>query len=261
MKLAIYSDLHLEMITRPKGSMPWRPPALDVDVVILAGDIACGTYGIRWAAEAFRQCPVTPDIIYVAGNHEYYGENMRSLPAEMRWTAAKLGVHFLENNVVELSSVRFLGTTLWSDFDLYGGGATKAENMKAARQQISDYSTIFSAGERFIEPQETVRLHRKACKFLEQELEKPYSGKTVVVTHFAPHPGCVPQQFEGSALSPYFVSDMTPLMRRYAINLWIFGHTHHNVDLVENGCRVVSNQMGYPRELCKGFMKDFIVEV
>lgn len=55
MRLAIYSDLHLEMILRPKGSMPWRPPHLDVDVVVLAGDIACGTYGVRWAAEAFRQ--------------------------------------------------------------------------------------------------------------------------------------------------------------------------------------------------------------
>lgn len=261
MRLAIYSDLHLEMILRPKGTLPWRPPELNVDVVVLAGDIACGTQGIRWAAEAFRQCPVTPDILYVAGNHEYYGENLRSLLAEMRWTAAKLGVHFLENNVVELSGVRFLGTTLWSDFELYGGGTTKTEHMKAARQQISDYSTIFSAGERFVDPQETARLHHKARKFLEQELGKSYSGKTVVVTHFAPHPDCVPLQFDGSALSPYFVSDMTPLMRRYPIDLWVFGHTHHNIDLNEGRCRVISNQMGYPKDKSERFQKELAIEI
>lgn len=261
MRLAIYSDLHLEMILRPKGSMPWLPPALDVDVVVLAGDIASGTYGIRWAAEAFCQGNASPEVIYVAGNHEYYGENLRSLLAEMRWTAKKLGVHFLENNTVELGDVRFLGTTLWSDFELYGRGLAKTMHMKAARQQISDYSTIFAAGERFIEPQETLRLHRNARKFLKQELKKPYSGKTVVVTHFAPHRGCVPQQFAGSVLSPYFVSDMASIMRQHPIDLWVVGHTHHNIDLIESRCRVISNQMGYPLEQCAKFNKDLIIEL
>ncbi len=32
----------------------------------------------------------------------------------------------------------------------------------------------------------------------------------------------------------------------YPITLWCFGHTHTNVDFVaENGCRVISNQLGY----------------
>ena len=170
----------------------------------------------------------------------------------MRETAAKLGIHFLENDAFELNGVRFLGTTLWSDFELYGA-AVKAEHMKAAQQRIRGYSTILSDDDRCIDPQETSRLHLEARAFLEQEQEKPFSGKTVVVTHFAPHPDCVPQQFRGNILSPYFTSDMTPLMRRYAIDLWAFGHTHHNVDLIESGCRVVSNQRGYPTERCVDF--------
>lgn len=179
----------------------------------------------------------------------------------MRWMAAKLGITFLENDGVELNGARFLGTTLWSDFELYGGGIVQTEHMKAARQLISDYSAVFAAGERLIEPQETLRFHRRACKFLEHELQKPYAGKTIIVTHFAPHPGCVPQQFEGSALSPYFVSDLTPLMHQYPIDLWIFGHNHHNLDLLEHGCRVVSNQMGYPQEQCAKFNRDLIIEL
>ena len=202
MKLALYSDLHLEIPLPPKGATPWRPPELDVDAVVLAGDIAGRTDGLRWAAKAFRQCPVSPEILYVAGNHEYYGQDRRCLLAEMRETAATLGIHFLENDVLELGGVRFLGTTLWSDFELYGA-AVKAEHMKAAQQRIRDYSVILSDDDRCIDPQETIHLHLEARAFLEQALEKPFSGKTVVVTHFAPHPECVPKQFRNSALSPY----------------------------------------------------------
>ena len=259
MKLALYSDLHLEMHLQPKSAMPWRPSELDIDVVVFAGDIAGGTDGLRWAAEAFRQCPVSPEILYVAGNHEYYGRDRRRLLAEMRETATKLGIHFLENDVLVLNGVRFLGTTLWSDFELYGRAAM-AEHMTAAQQRIRDYSTILSDDDRCIDPQETRYLHLEARAFLERELEKPFSGKTVVVTHFAPRPECVPEQFRGSVLSPYFTSDMTPLMRRYAIDLWAFGHTHHNINFVEGGCRIVSNQMGYPTERCAGFV-DGLIEV
>lgn len=71
MKLALYSDLHLEMVTHLKGTLVWEPPVLDVEIVILAGDIGSHARGIEWAAKAFQRWPTSPDIIYVAGNHEY----------------------------------------------------------------------------------------------------------------------------------------------------------------------------------------------
>lgn len=261
MKIALYSDLHLEIVLRPKGAPAWEPPPLDVDVVILAGDIDTHTHGIEWAAKAFRQCPVSPDIIYVTGNHEYYGAHLNNLTAEMRNTAARLGVHFLDNDLIEIGGVRFLGSTLWSDFQLYGSDDGSANSIRAARSQISDYSAIFGADRKFIEPRDTIQLHRKARAFLEHELAKPFDGKTVVVTHFAPHRGCVEARFDGGLLTPYFTVDMAPLMRKHPIDLWAFSHTHYNVDFVDHNCRVLSNQRGYPRELSHGFRDDLIIEV
>lgn len=58
MRFALYSDLHLEI-------KAWEPPDLDVDLVILAGDIGSHTRGLTWAAGTFRQ-----PVIYIAGNHE-----------------------------------------------------------------------------------------------------------------------------------------------------------------------------------------------
>ncbi len=254
MKIALYSDLHLELAS-------WHPPALDVDVVILAGDIGSHTHGIRWAARTFR---TTSAVLYLPGNHEFYGAHVHGLRSEMRRTAARLGVNFLDNDVVEISGVRFLGTTLWSDFRLYEDEERIVHGLHEARYAISDYSCIRKSGG-FIEPRDTVVMHRNARAWLEQELAKPFAGKTVVITHFAPHRRCVAPEYEGEVLTPYFVVDMAPVMRAHRIDLWSFGHTHYNVDVeVENGCRLVSNQRGYPsewRSRHNGFRPELIIEL
>ena len=91
---------------------------------------------------------------------------------------------------------------------------------------------------------------------------KPFNGKTVVVTHFAPHRQCVARQHEGSDVSPYFVTDLSWLMGKYRIDLWCYGHTHTNSDFVtKDGCRIVSNQKGYPNEGEQGFRPDLVIEV
>lgn len=262
MRISLYSDLHLEMVVHRKGALAWEPPVLDVDVVILAGDIGSHAHGIEWAATAFRKLPASPEIIYVVGNHEYYGAHIEELTAELRKAAKRLGVHFLENDVIEIAGVRFLGTALWSDFKLYGSDERMINSIHAARNYISDYSTIFGVDQKFIEPRDTIQLHRDARAFLERELAKPFDGKTVVVTHFAPHRGCIAARFDGEALTPYFTVDMSPLMQKYPIALWAFGHTHGNVDFVaEGGCRVISNQRGYPSELNSDFRDNLVIEV
>lgn len=261
MRIALYSDLHLEMVVHRKGTLAWEPPVLDVSVVILAGDIGSRTHGIEWAATAFRKWPTSPEIIYVVGNHEYYGAHIPELTAELRKTAKRLGVHFLENDVIEIAGVRFLGTALWSDFQIYGD-EYKINGIAMARNYISDYSTIFGVDQKFIEPRDTIQLHHDARAFLERELANPFDGKTVVVTHFSPHRGCVAAQFDGEPLTPYFTVDMAPLMQKHQIALWAFGHTHGNVDfMAEGGCRVISNQRGYPRELNSDFRDNLVIEV
>jgi len=109
MKLLILSDLHLE----------FHPFALDADVefdaVVLAGDIhSQGGRAIEWAAETFAGKPV----VYVAGNHEYYGAVMQEEIAEMRRLAEATGIQFLDCDEVVIGGVRFLGCTLWTDFAL-----------------------------------------------------------------------------------------------------------------------------------------------
>lgn len=261
MKFALYSDLHLECFREP-----WQPPALDVDVVILAGDIGRHTHGIQWAADAFRQAPVSPEIIYVTGNHEYYDAHLGML-AELRAPRLeRMGVHFLERRTFHWPGVRILGCTLWSDFCLHGARKLDAY-MDVARRSINDYWMIRARDGRRLEPFDTLALHRKAVRWLDAELGKPFDGKTVVVTHFAPHRECVAPQHEGGEVTPYFVTDLAWLMAKHRIDVWCYGHTHTNNDFIaENGCRVVSNQRGYANEVAAagidiGFRPNLIIEV
>ena len=61
MKIVIYRDLHNEFTE-------FNPPILNVDLVILAGDIHVNTHGVHWAGRHF---PST-QVLYILGNHEYY---------------------------------------------------------------------------------------------------------------------------------------------------------------------------------------------
>ena len=106
MRIRLLSDLHLEFC-------PWDPPRVAADVVVLAGDIHNGLAGIRWAAEQF-----SVPVIYVPGNHEYDGHDIIKL--RERWRAPEWPdhVHVLDDRAVEIAGVRFVGSTLWTDFNL-----------------------------------------------------------------------------------------------------------------------------------------------
>ena len=262
MKIALFSDTHNECGT------PWTPPAsaLTADVVILAGDIGGHTHGLEWAAREFMHQPV----VYIAGNHEYYGSHLGLLD-QMRKKADALHIHFLERNAIEIEGVRILGCTLWSNFALYGGSMTQAMAMTAARRSINDYVVITARGAQQLEPRDTANIHRQSAFWLGEELAKPFDGKTVVATHFAPHRKCVAPQHEGNSITPYFVSDMSHLMEKHRIDVWCHGHTHTNTDFIaEGGCRVISNQLGYPGERDRtqggivfetGFRNELLIEL
>ena len=136
MKLLILSDLHNEI--RPMSyEVDGRRIDRDVDVVVLAGDIHEGVQAPKWARQTFPD----KEIILVAGNHEFYGQYWNRNLSRLRETSAKLGIHFLENDAVELFGFRFLGCSLWTDFRLHGDDLLQ-ERMRYALARMPDYRRI-----------------------------------------------------------------------------------------------------------------------
>lgn len=253
MRLRVLSDLHLEHYDNP----PELPEA-SADAVILAGDIHAGLQGLGWAAERFAGTP----ILYVPGNHEFYGTAMPALRRELAAEAARLGIHLLDNRSLTLDGVRFHGTTLWTDFALYAGQSEHDPALTEARALalMPDFRIIEQPEGAVLTPAQSRQLHAEALAWLEAELARPFSGPRVVVSHHAPLADCIPPRYRGDLLSPAFASHLPQLMGR--MDLWLHGHVHEPVNLEAGGTRVIANPGGYPDEFVPPlFAPDLIIEV
>ena len=247
MRLHILCDLHLEF-----GSA--KIPPTEADVVVLAGDIHLGREGRKWARSRFPDKP----IIYVLGNHEFYRHSLPELTETLKRETDGSHIHLLENSSVEISGHTFLGCTLWTDFQL---SPDPEGAMQAAEGIMSDYSIEFSPERRVLRARDTARLHGKSVTWLRGTLAKCDRARTIVVTHHAPSDRSEAPYHANSPLKPAFASDLDSLVEQSGVPLWIHGHTHYNVDYVIGSTRVLTNQRGYPDELCKGFDPSLVVEV
>jgi predicted phosphodiesterase len=247
MKIHVLSDLHCEF-------EPFHPPATDADVVVLAGDTCTGTRGIELAREWFPDRPV----VYVAGNHEYYGESTPRLNRKLADAARGSGIRFLENGQVVAGGVRFLGCTLWTDFELFG---ERQHSMAAAQAVMNDFRLIRvdPAYHRF-RPADARVSHMVSLDWLMAQLDAPFDGPTVIVTHHAPSLRSVNPRFHDHPATPAYASNLEWLLDGRAA-LWIHGHTHVRLDYEIGGTRVLSNQRGYPEDPVEGFDPALVVQV
>jgi predicted phosphodiesterase len=243
MRILVLSDLHLEV-------HPFEPAAASADLVVLAGDIDNGAAGVEWAERTFRA-----PVLYVAGNHEYYDHEFHEVRAAVK-AAGNDRVRLLDCSEAITDDVRFLGCTLWTDYTLVPEDARGAV-IEQARAKNPDYEKI-RFGERGFAPEDAIALCREHRAWLEGRLSEPFAGRTVVITHFAPHPCSIAPAYASNPANPGFVLDLSPLMGRAA--LWIHGHTHTAFDYEVSGTRVVCNPRGYPGEPT-GFAADRLVEI
>jgi predicted phosphodiesterase len=242
MKIHILSDLHNQFSL-------FEPPATDADVVILAGDIDGGSKGVTWATQKFDK-----PVIYLAGNHEFYHQEITMQTEALRQAAEKSNVHFLDCDSVVIDGVRFIGATLWTDFRLNGGSLHDIASAKdIAKRCMNDFRCIWLHDKKFT-PEDSVMLFEKSVQFLQAELEKPFAGKTVVVTHHTPSPRSVHERYKGDLLNAAFSSNLEFLMGGpSAPALWIHGHTHDSFDyMIQEQTRVISNPRGYTSDHSSG---------
>ncbi|MCJ0761771.1 metallophosphoesterase [Variovorax terrae] len=253
MKLNLLSDLHLS-----QGALP--RPCNDADVVVLAGDIARPDEAVAWASGFDRP------VLYVPGNHEFYGGSLPGTRAELRRLCAGTRIELLDDEVRVIDGVRFLGSTLWTDFLLFSDPDGRSASVEAAFRFMRDFSRIRISedSEALFTPLDAALLFRRHEAWLAQRLAEPHAGPTVVITHHAPSPRSIHPRFAGSPLNACFVSNAEHLLDGRRAQLWIHGHTHDSFDYTVNGTRVVCNPRGYARgginENAR-FDPDFKVEV
>ncbi|UVK44382.1 metallophosphoesterase [Mesorhizobium sp. AR07] len=242
MKLWVLSDLHLDY----EDMLP-IPPA-DADVCIVAGDVTNGvSNAMHWIG---REIAAFMPTIFVAGNHEFYRYSVVEQLAFARQIRLP-NVHFLENSSVVIGGVRFVGATLWTDFALDSRSPRDlAWAMATAEGMLTDYRAItwtqspheaFTAGR-------ARELHEASAAYIRRELQSPFDGPTVVVTHHAPHRNSVHERYGQSALNGAFASDLSGMIEIHKPALWVHGHVHDSFDYRVRDTRVGCNPRGYGNE-------------
>lgn len=238
MKLHILSDLHLEF-----SQFTPHLASLEADVIILAGDIGVGMAGLEWAAKLLTG--TNAHIVYIPGNHEFYRNDINSLREQMKnFCSESDRLRFLDDDEIVINNVRFLGSTLWTDFKIFGADL-KQECMRVGEKHLNDFRLIKS-GDRPFSAEDSVNLHNHSVAWLTSKLKhEKFDGKTVVVTHHLPAANSVVERYKNDLLSACFASDLDGLLG-YS-KLWIHGHTHDSIDYIKNRTRVICNPRGYSR--------------
>ncbi|MFH1282429.1 MAG: metallophosphoesterase [bacterium] len=206
---------------------------------MLAGDIHIKDKGTRWILDQKSQVPV----IYVMGNHEFYGDKFPGLIDKLKEATKGSTVHILESDTFELDGYTFFGCTLWTDMALFGN---KQDATIAVRDAMNDYQVIrLSKTYRRLTPGDTITYHSATLTQLKKFLEKSDPDRTIVVTHHAPSFQSVPQKYRSDIISAGFSSNLDDLIKRYQPRLWIHGHTHNSFCYKIGKTTVICNPRGY----------------
>lgn len=248
MKIQVLSDLHNEI------SYYRVKVCEDADVIVLAGDIfshGSNPDGLLSVAKEIRRQSDIP-IVYITGNHEYYFSTFEATHAAVDAVASLIdNFHFLNNDYVVIDGVKFIGSTLWSNFDL----ARDEHDINLVGRSINDFVYIDDCN---FTTDDCARLNKNARRFLRDELDEPFEGKKVMVVHHCPSPLSIHPKFEGSPINCYFACSCCNLIAK--ADLCIHGHTHESFDYTINDTRVVCN----PRDYYSGnshFNGKLIVEI
>lgn len=277
MRIQLFSDLHLE---RNSDFQPRFAP--DVDVVVLAGDIGSYQPGSRLATGDFgleRFSPLRPGascskVLYVPGNHEFDSLDFDETYTRLRATCERLGITWLEREVALVGGVRFVGTTLWTDFEALVGSPSNLGRQMELRNKAYraanfylNKNTTLKLGEPVLA--EGIRAMALECQaWLREALGAPFDGVTVAVTHFAPSLLSADPRYGLTPGTSGFCNALDELLP--LADVWLHGHLHCANDYVVNGnkdgqpwaCRVVANPLGY---VSKGeqaaFIETMVIEV
>lgn len=266
MHVLYYSDIHMEFresITR----IPWcKTYPLDLgpdlssfvgstDLVVLAGDIGPirprrGVSVQLYAMQVSEHldCPV----VLVPGNHEYYGGRFLEEREALLQQSDKR-VFILDRGVAHIpckaGALRVLGATLWTDYRLTGNQVLA---MYDARENLTDHRVIKMEMDAPFLPEHALAEHLQTRHWLGERLLEAHDGPTIIVTHHVPHPLATNPKFGlNDRLAPAFTSDCSELIDaavRTGVQAWIFGHNHATQIVEVGGVRLMSAQLGYPRE-------------
>lgn len=251
MKLQILSDTHLEQVK--KGIVNFENILKKIDGInnlCLLGDI--GTPGSENYTKFIEYCSNNyKNIFLIYGNHEFFN-NITKKNKIVETMLDRINyskdfpnnIYFLNNSCVYIDkfdvvtkyktvdSIKIIGSTLWSNI------------IPEISYNINDYKNIYIKENCMLTPNDTIELFNKSKNYILDEIKLDETIKVVLLTHHGTHELCS-GFYENSILNSAYVTDIPELRLCKNLKACINGHTHSNIDFIDNNILFFSNCMGY----------------
>lgn len=230
MKVQIVSDLHLEFLTIV-GVIELTERISnnsDADVLVLAGDICAlnkrSSGNLSYFLDGVQD--KYENIIYVMGNHEYYGTSYSDVKELMKKTVKyRPNLTLLENESITIEDVTFYGTTLWFE---------ETVQSSLIKYNLNDYRCI-----KDFTPDEYCR---EAIKFIKSVEDS--KSKKMLITHHVPHSRFISPMYVGHEMNCFYLNEIGQYLNKF--DLVTFGHSHASVDYqFSDRTKAISNPRGY----------------
>ncbi len=238
-RLQLISDLHTEHYTSPLDFLAHKIDTClhftQPDFLVLAGDIV----GLN--EQSFEQVDGVfsyfahraKHVLYVTGNHEYWCGKQGSAEFKLKGVLLRYpNVHWLDNTVLELDGIRFIGGTMW--FPYLEDTKWRYESVDEAWSDFVEIKDFREDYWPYAKNKEFTRLVNTECR----------SGD-VVITHYLPNSRSIADEHRSKDSNRFFLSDQTQAIFEREPRYWLHGHTHDKFDYKLDNTRVVCNPYGY----------------
>lgn len=261
MKIALASDIHLEF-----GDIDLKNTDR-ADVLILSGDICVATHlngkNRNRIQTFFERCSSAfSNVIYIMGNHEYYGGDFSTTVEKLRefLSGCQLhNIHILDTETKVIDDVTFIGGTLWTDMnkedpitihaiaDMMNDFVCVTNSVKKVAIKLMDGSRYMRDAK--FSPSDAIEEHKKMIEYIRTVIEGKHDQKYVVVGHHGPSKASVHPRFRNERdhiINGGYSSELSEFILDHPqIKVWTHGHTHDKFDYMIGSTRVICNPRGY----------------
>jgi Icc-related predicted phosphoesterase len=193
-RLALTSDLHIDHHADVVPLVGERARALDVEVLIVAGDLSPNLATLEAALAALRR--QVRRLVFVPGNHDLWtapgGPTSRArYESEIPALCARAGVDLCGHGPLDVGGLAFVGATGWYDYSLRSRDLdsvfTPDDYRRGAwgRLRWNDLARVVWPGDDG-QPLDAVAICDRQVASLERELAEVGAREVVVVTHHLP---------------------------------------------------------------------------
>lgn len=226
--LLLCSDLHTNFHRDGGKSLIDGLYDKNVDIAVIVGDLSVVVNNLL-QDNIKRLCNKFPEVVFVAGNHEYYHSSLVRVDDILGDIESKTSnFTWLNNSRVVVDGIPFIGATLW-----FPASPTTFANERF----LNDFNCILDAPHIYDRYIDTV-------DFFESNMQE----NDIVVTHHMPTHKSVVPRYKASKLNCFFACDLDEMIKDKKPKVWLHGHAHQSIDYMYHSTHIACNPFGYPGE-------------